>query len=92
MHRNAKVPVRFDGLGDRPPELAASLTRTCQAVVARVMIAFLAVGIPLVAPVLTHRALATIDADHASRVTARVVHQADRPEAWRGRSKSVTSR
>jgi len=55
------------------------MTRTCQAVVVSVMIAMLAVAIPLAVPVLAHEALATITADDASHVTARVVHQGQRP-------------
>jgi len=58
-----------------------SITRTCQAVVARVVIAVLAVAIPLAVPLLTHEALATISADHAGPLTARIVHQDRRPAA-----------
>jgi hypothetical protein len=35
------------------------------------LVAIFAVAIPLVAPVLTHRALAEIRADHAARMNAR---------------------
>jgi len=67
------VAARVDGQ-PVPLELGRSIPRKCQAVVAHVVIAMLAIGIPLAAPVLTHRALMTIRSDHAGSVAAGVVH------------------
>jgi hypothetical protein len=51
---------RFARLGDGPPQRAMSIARTSLAVLAGVLIAVLAVAIPLALPVIAHRALAII--------------------------------
>lgn len=55
------------------------MTRTCGAVIARVMIAMLVLAMPLATPVLADRALAMIRADHGGRVTVPIIRQAGRP-------------